>query len=382
MIDRAMKVTIIVITKDRPRSVKNLINSILKARLAFLSLVLIDDSNDENFLQTKHFLQLHSIPFIQVSSHQARKLVEKTLAKANLTSNGERFIKDCTGLNSPFSSYLDKFFKRDGSKSTKESNCLQFAPYSPARNLGIYCAVRFFNPDIIFFLDDDCLILEPEKLENQLRLMAMQLNGKKIVAVSGIYKEIMTFKQKDENQIVYKMVRILRGMDTFLRKTLMVEEKRFKIMPPHMLGGALILSKKVFRILPFDPYVARGEDHAHALDLKSFLYRNEIAVRDNCFMVGHCREVSKTKTNINVLRDIFRFIYVHVKTGCSFIAFLTLRWLLAVLLQLFLNPSEYNQFKNELRALLFFAPKFAKDSAHKFRQNITAWKIFLNQLKT
>lgn len=377
-----MKATIIVITKDRPRAVKNLINSILKARLAFLSLVLIDDSNNENFLQTKHFLQLCSIPFIQMSSPQARKLVEKILAKANLTFNGERFIKDCTGINSPFSSYIDKLFKRDGSKSTKKRKCLKFAPYSPARNLGIYCAVKFFNPDIIFFLDDDCSILEPEKLESQLRLIDTQLNGKKIVAVSGIYKEDMTFEQKDENQIVYKMVRILQGMDTFLRKTLMVEEKRFKIMPPHMLGGALILSKKVFHILPFDPYVARGEDHAYALDLKSFLDRNEIAVRDNYFMVGHYREGTKTKANINVLRDIFRFIYVHVKTGCSFIAFLTLRWLLAVLLQLFLNPSKYNQFKNELLVLLFFAPKFAKENAHKFRQNITAWKIFLNQLKT
>jgi len=377
-----MKVTIIVITKDRLRLVKNLINSILKARLTFLSLVLIDDSNDDNFLKTKHFLQLHSIPFIQLSSPQARKLVEKTLVKANLTSNGESFIKDCTGLNPPFSSYTDKLFKRDSSKSAKESKYLQFAPYSSARNLGIYCAIRFFNPDIIFFLDDDCLILEPKKLEDQLRLMEMQLDGKNIVAVSGIYKGIMTFEQKNEKHIVYKMVRILRGMDTFLRKTLMVEEKRFKIMPPHMLGGALILSKKVFRILPFDPYVARGEDHAYALDLKSFLVGNKIAVRDNYFIVGHRREVSKTKTNINVLRDIFRFIYVHVKTGYSFITFLTFRWLLATFLQSLLNPSEYNQFKNEMWALLFFAPKFAKENAHKFKQNITAWKIFLDQLKT
>lgn len=375
-----MKVTIIVITKDRSRSVKNLINSILKARLSFLSLVLIDDSNDDNFLQTKHFLQLNSIPFIQLSSLQARMLVEETLPKANLTPNGERFIKDCTGLNPPFSSYTDKFFKRNGSKSAKEIKCLQFAPYSPARNLGIYCAVRFFNPDIIFFLDDDCLILESEKLESQLRFMEMQLNGKKIVAVSGIYKEIMTFKQKNENQTSYKMVKILRGMDTFLRKTLMVEEKRFGMMPPHMLGGALILSKRVFHVLPFDPYVARGEDHAYALDLKSVLGVNEIAVRDKCFVVGHCREVSQTKTNINVLRDIFRFIYVHVKTGCSFIPFLTLRWLLATFIQLLLDPSKYNRFKNELWALLFLAPKFAKDHAHKFRQNITAWKIFYKSI--
>lgn len=379
-----MKITFIIITKDRPRMVKHLINSILKARLDSFSLVIIDDSNAGNFLHTRSFLQSHSIPFKQLGSLQAGSHVEKTLEKVNLTADKKNFIRNCTGLSPPFCGYVERFLGVNKLKPGFASSGLQFAPYSHARNLGIYCAVRFFNPEIILFLDDDCLILRPERLESQLRLVETKLNQKNIVAVSGLYKDLLKFEQKEssEHRISKKIVRILRGMDVFLRKSFMVEKERFKIMPPHMLGGALILSKKVFHIVPFDPYVARGEDHAYALDLKSFLGENEIAIRDNHFIVGHRKEFSQNHTNTNVLRDIFRFVYSHAKTGHSFIPLFVFRWLFASIIQLFLHPSKHKQYKNELWALLFLAPKFAKENACKFRQNVAAWKGFVDQSKS
>jgi len=363
--------------------IKHLINSILKARLDSFSLVFIDDSNFNNFLQTKNFLQSHSISFKQLSSLEARRQVEKTLEKTNLTFNEKRFIKNCTGLYPPFCGYVERFFERGEMKPGSTSVSLWFAPYSPARNLGIYCAVKFFNPNIIFFLDDDCLILYPEKLRSQLRLIETKLNQRRIVAVAGLYKDLLVCKQKKtfEHRISKKALRILRGMDAFLRKSFVAGKARFEIMPPHMLGGALILSKKIFYVLPFDPWVARGEDHAYALDLKSFLDKNEIGIRDNHFIVGHQRENSQKHIYIDVLRDIFRFVYSHAKTGRSFITLFIVRWAFTSLINLSLNPSNHKQYKNELWALLFVAPKFAKENACKFRQNIKAWESFLVQLK-
>jgi len=243
--------------------------------------------------------------------------------------------------------------------------------------------VKFFNPNIIFFLDDDCLILYPEKLRSQLRLIETKLNQRRIVAVAGLYKDLLVCKQKKtfEHRISKKALRILRGMDAFLRKSFVAGKARFEIMPPHMLGGALILSKKIFYVLPFDPWVARGEDHAYALDLKSFLDKNEIGIRDNHFIVGHQRENSQKHIYIDVLRDIFRFAYSHAKTGRSFITLFIVRWAFTFLINLSLNPSNHKQYKNELWALLFVAPKFAKENACKFRQNIKAWENFLDQSK-
>jgi len=377
-----MKTTFIIITKDRPRMVKSLINSILKAKLDSFSLVIIDDSNTSNFLYTEKFLRSNSIRSEHLSSSQAGRYVEETLDKVNLIPNEKNFVRNCTGLYSPFCGYVEGFLEEKRLRSGVTSRGLQFAPYSPARNLGIYYAVRFFNPDIIFFLDDDCLILHPEKIESQLRLIETGLNQKSIMAVSGLYKDLLVCEQKksSEQLISKKMIRVLRGIDAFLRKSFMVGKARFKTMPPHMLGGALILSKKVFHTVPFDPYVARGEDHAYALDLRIFLDENEIAIRDNQFIVGHKKEVLKNNVNnINVLRDTFRFLYSHAKTGCSFIPFFIFRWLFASVLQLFLNPTAYKQCKNELSVLLFLAPRFAREKANKFRQNITAWKSFVDQ---
>ena len=362
--------------------VKSLINSILKAKLDSFSLVIIDDSNTSNFLYTEKFLRSNSIRSEHLSSSQAGRYVEETLDKVNLIPNEKNFVRNCTGLYSPFCGYVEGFLEEKRLRSGVTSRGLQFAPYSPARNLGIYYAVRFFNPDIIFFLDDDCLILHPEKIESQLRLIGKGLNQKSIVAVSGLYKELLVYEQKKsfEQLISENMIRILRGMDAFLRKSFMVGKERFKTMPSHMLGGALILSKKVFHTVPFDPYVARGEDHAYALDLRTFLGENEIAIRDSHFIVGHQKEFSENNVNnLNVLRDTFRFLYSHAKTGCSFIPFFIFRWLFASVLQLFLNPTAYKQCKNELSVLLFLAPRFAREKANKFRQNITAWKSFVDQ---
>ncbi len=376
-----MNVTFVIITKNRSKEIKQLINSILKAKLDDFSLILIDDSNRSNFLQTKQFLQSLSIQFKQLNSLEAGKTVEKTLAKTNLTSDETYFIRNCTGLCSPFDGYVERFFKRHELKHGSPNIGLWFAPYSPARNLGIYCAVKFFNPNSIFFLDDDCLILQPEKLRSQIQLTQTKLDQRRIVAVSGLYKNLLAYKKPktSEQRISKKALEILRGMDAFLRKCFVVRKERFEIMPPHILGGALILSKKVFHILPFDPYVPRGEDHAYALDLKSFLDRNEVVIRDNDFIVGHQRKSFSKHEYINVLRDIFRFVYSHAKTGCLFIPLLMVRWTVTSLIKLVLNPSNYKQYKSELWALLFIAPEFARENAHKFRQNIRIWKSFLDQ---
>ncbi len=378
----AYSITFVIITKDRPEMIKHLIKSIIKTQLVYCSIVLIDDSSNDNFIKTRRFLQSHSIPFKQLSSSQAGRLAEESLKKTNLTTNEKNFIRECTGLRSPFCGYIEQLLEPSRSELNL-SNCLQFAPYSPARNLGIISAIKFFNPDIIIFLDDDCLILYPEKLRDQLQLVLCRLNQKRIVAVAGLYKDIF-IRLPSEDKSLKKILGILRGMDKFIKKSFLVGKTRFKTMPPHILGGALILHKRAFSVIPFDPYMARGEDHSYALDLKRFLAKDEIAVRDSHFIIGHQKYHSKSaclqkRSEFNVLRDIFRFAYARTKNVNSFITLFRVRWVLASLCNLFLNPSNYKKYKGELLALLFIAPQYAKEKGSKFRRRIKAWNRFLCQ---
>ncbi len=379
-----LNVGVIIITKDRPQMVRRLIDSLAKGGLDSFSLVLIDDSNSRIFLQTRAFLKSHSTPFMHKSSLQAAGCVEKDLEETNLTVDERRFIRSCTGLHSPFDDYVERFFDNNGQKARQIKRGLRFAPYSAARNLGIYCAVRFFNPDVIFFLDDDCLILHPDKLRNQIQLMGTKLDNAKVVALAGVYKEIPILKPAEafEDCLRLRVLGTLRGMDAFLRKSLTVQNERFDTMPPHMLGGALMLDRRVFHNLPFDPHIARGEDHAYAWDLRSLLGKNEIAARDRQFIVGHERaEASRNHEDMNVLRDIFRFVYFHAKSGKSPIALLTVRWSLSSIVEVFSNPSKYTQCKNQLSTLIVYAPRFAKENSRRFALNLKAWPKFLNQLK-
>jgi glycosyltransferase involved in cell wall biosynthesis len=368
----------VIITRNRAKSIKRLVESILKAELQSLFLVLVDDSDPANFRKTGNFLRSSPLLFRQLSSGQAGRLVEETLRDTSLTEREKSFIRSCTGLLSPFCGFVEQFLE-SGVKKGLIGEGLSFAPYSVARNLGIYCAVRFSRPDIVFFLDDDCEILHPEKLRDQIMLLHTTLNRKRVLASSGLYR--------DPEQSHYaphfseKVLRTIRGMDTFLKKAFAVGRARFEIMPPHLLGGVLILSKSVFSTLPFDPYVARGEDHAYALDLKSLLSEDAIYVRDNHFIVGHRkRALNPVDAKMNTLRDIFRFVYIRRKTGRAFISFFAIRWVFASLISLFLSVRSCKQCRRELWALLFTAPRFAKINAHKFRRDLPAWNGFLRQL--
>jgi glycosyltransferase involved in cell wall biosynthesis len=372
------RLALVVITRNRPESMKRLAESILKAKLEPFYLVLIDDSDPGSFRKTKDFLSASSVQFRQLTSSQAGKLVQETLREVSLTERERRFIRTCTGLHSPFSGFVERF-SEFGVEGGLMSRGLSFAPYSAARNLGIYCAVRFFAPDAIFFLDDDCEILHPEQLKDQIMLLHTTLGRKSVLASSGVYKDFGQLPS--EPNFPEKVLQILRGMDAFLQKAFARGNIRFEIMPPHILGGVLMLHKRVFSTLPFDPYVARGEDHAYALDLKQLLGEDEIYVRDNHFTIGHRKAVlDRAKANLNTLRDTFRFVYVRRKTGRNFIPCFGVRWALASLTSVFLNLKNHKRCRNELVALLFIAPRFARRNAHKFGRGLPAWNSFLRQL--
>ncbi len=369
----------VIITKNRPKRIKRLVESILKADLHHFFLVLVDDSDPANFRQTRDFLRSSSLLFRQLSSGQAGRLIEETLRHADFPERAKNFIRQCTGLRSPFSGLVERF-SESSSESGLMDKGLSFAPYSAARNLGIYCAVRFCKPDVVFFLDDDCEILHPEKLSDQIMLLQTTLDQRNVVASSGLYKALE--QSPSEGPFSERVLQIIRGMDTFLETAFAVGRTRFEVMPPHILGGVLILSKSVFFTLPFDPYVARGEDHAFALDLKALVGEDAIYVRDNRFIVGHRKAIlGSYDAHMNMLRDIFRFVYIRGKTGCTFIPFFAVRWAFASLIKLFLDFKSYNRCRHELQALLLIAPRFAKKNAHKFWRNLPAWNGFLRLLR-
>ncbi len=380
-----MKVTAVVITRDRPLQVKRLIDSISNPEAPSLSLVLIDDSSPENFESTENMLVSYGDAWKHKSSLEARREVKSLLKKTDLARAQKSFIETCVGLKSPFVEFAESLSKR---VLFRESLCAilsqSFSPYSTARNLGIYSACRAFDPDRIVFLDDDCYMKSPERLTAALQLIGKKVDGKEIVAVSGLYEALSLSKRKGRH--TYEELTptsILTGMNSFLKRSFLAgQEQRLALMPYHTLGGALILSKKVFTSLPFDPFIPRGEDHAYCVDLKNRYGRDFAIVRDNLFVVQHDRHLggSRNLQEINTLRDIFRFVYLRFKVGHYFIPYFTIRWALNAAVHMFLETPKSKQRILELSALLFLARNYAKRNADKYPETIEAWESFLKRI--
>jgi glycosyltransferase involved in cell wall biosynthesis len=380
-----MKITAVVITKDRPIQLKRLIDSVLDSKIPSLSLVLIDDSTRENFERTKNFLLPHSDICEHRSSLEVRKEIESILKKMRLPRAQKSLIETCFGLKSPFRDFaksLSKVFLFRKKFFTLFSR--SFSPYSTARNLGIYHTYRVFNPEEIVFLDDDCYIKRPERLMAALQLIGKKVDGKEIVAVSGLYEDLaLSIRRRRHPYEEPTPTSILTGMNSFLKRSFLTEqEQRLTIMPYHALGGALILSKKVFLSLPFDPFIPRGEDHAYCLDLKARYGKDFAIVRDNLFIVQHNSnaEGPQNLEEINALRDIFRFVYLHFKVGQCFIPYFTIRWALNALIHMSLQPSKSKQRLFELWALVFLARVYANRKANRYSEIAEAWKSFLNRI--
>jgi glycosyltransferase involved in cell wall biosynthesis len=379
-----MKVTAVVITRDRPLQVERLIDSISHPKMAALSLVLIDDSSHENFESIENLLLSHGKRCEHKSSSEARREVENDLKDMDLARAHRSFVETCVGLKSPFVEFAESLSKIFLFRERLSAILSQsFSPYSTARNLGIYCARRAYDPERIVFLDDDCYVKSPERLTAALQLIGKKIDGKEIVAVSGLYEDLSLYTPRREHPYEEPTpTSILTGMKSFLERSFLTnQQQRLTLMPYHTLGGALILSKRVFVSLPFDPFIPRGEDHAYCIDLKDRYGRDFAIVRDNLFLVQHDKKrTPENLQEINTLRDIFRFVYLRLKVGHHFIPYFTIRWAMNAVTQMFLQPSKSKHRILELCSLLFLARIYAKRNVDEYSETVKAWESFLKRI--
>lgn len=380
-----MEVAVVIITKDRPSKVKRLIRSITRSEIGGLTMVLVDDSKDENFHDTKKSL----FPLRRVCEHRSSKElkteISELLEKSKISGEKRPLIEACIGIRSPFEEFAESLPRATILRKSFSTLLSQsFGPYSVSRNLGMYCAWKAFKPRKIVFLDDDCYVDRPERLKEALRLLGDRVDGREIVAVSGLYEGLSVSRLKGKQRHGrLNMKSVLKGMDSFLRRSFLTEQKdRLTLMPYHMLGGALILDRKAFLSMPFDPFIPRGEDHAFCVDLKTRFSKSFAVVRDNAFVVQHdsSHVHSIDAQDKNDVRDIFRFIYLRAKTGKGFIPNFTFRWGSAILLNSIIETSRSRQNFLKLWALLFLARIYARRNAAKYPQLLGAWKNFLTNV--
>src|SRR4030066_2364646 len=151
---------------------------------------------------------------------------------------------------------LRRYLDQRGFK--KLSSLTDLKGFSKIRNTGLLLA-QALSMDMAIFVDNDEVVEDPHYLKVACEYLNQRWNGKKVSGKGGFYVNpdgtillppqplwwrFFWNKTKWMNQVWEK---ILTSRDRLVRS-------------PILLGGNLVLHRHLFRSIPFDPYIPRGED--------------------------------------------------------------------------------------------------------------------------
>ena len=182
--------------------------------------------------------------------------------------------------------------------------------YGNVRNIQLIVA-QILKVDVVVGLDDDEVITDDSFLKKALEYVGKKYEGKFVGGVGGFYvdpengEETIMYenhgrKMREENIFFLKREIMDRAMEMLkMKKGRLVET-------PLMLGGNMIFHRDLFRKVPFDPYIPRGEDIDYLINARLLGYTLFI---DKELFVLHLPPYALSQLS----PDIARFLYERHK---------------------------------------------------------------------
>jgi glycosyltransferase involved in cell wall biosynthesis len=191
-------------------------------------------------------------------------------------------------------------------------NLFRLKGYSPVRNMCLLAA-HLMGSKIAIFIDDDEVFEDPEYLTKAIEYIGTLKDGRQISAIAGYYinpdgdyllnrpvAPWMTYWNKIEN--MNKAFRQMIGSPPRIKKT------------PFVFGGNMVIHKKLWLEVPFDPGVPRGEDIDFLCNAGMFGYDFYL---DNQLSIKHLPPPKSHSKWQQIREDMLRFIYMHKKINCQ-----------------------------------------------------------------
>ncbi|MCT4612935.1 MAG: cyclic nucleotide-binding domain-containing protein [Clostridia bacterium] len=185
---------------------------------------------------------------------------------------------------------------------------LSMKGYSNVRNMCLFVS-HIMGSDVAMLIDDDEVFENPKFIDMAKEHMGTRIYGETIYGVAGYYLNKYG-KYYDDVEILPWMTYWDRfgakgkafdeiiGKDPVIKKT------------PFAFGGAMIIHKNLFRTVPFDPRVTRGEDIDYLLNSKMFGYDFFL---DNRLSIKHLPPKKNHPIWKRFREDMYRFLYEKAK---------------------------------------------------------------------
>ena len=181
--------------------------------------------------------------------------------------------------------------------------------FSKIRNTGLLLA-QALSMDVVIFIDNDEVIEDPNFLMITCEYLDQRWNGKRVSGKGGFYIN-------QDGTILHPSPRLWWRF--FWNKTKWMNQVWEKILSskdrlvpsPILLGGNLVLHRHLFRSIPFDPYIPRGEDTDYLINASQLGY---CLLFDKLLRIKHLHlERTKIYFHEELKGDIERFIYEREK---------------------------------------------------------------------
>lgn len=181
--------------------------------------------------------------------------------------------------------------------------------FSKIRNVGLLLA-QSLGMDAAIFIDNDEVVEDPNYLKIACEYLGKRWDGKEVLGKGGLYLNADDTIFLSSPRLWWRFLwNKTKWMNRVWRKILSSKDRL--VPSPMLLGGNLVLHRYLFRSIPFDPYIPRGEDTDYLVNASQWGFS---ILFDKEFRIKHLHPERTEVYFLEELRgDIERFLYEREK---------------------------------------------------------------------
>jgi CRP-like cAMP-binding protein len=201
------------------------------------------------------------------------------------------------------------------SKKNKEflNKILLLSGYSNVRNMCLYIGF-LLEAEVIILIDDDEVFKDEDFMNKTTEFIGRRMYGQTIDGVAGYYLNI--------NNVYYDDIEIEPWMtfwNRFSSKSkafdkIIGSEPRLK-QTPFAFGGLMLIHRHLYRVVPFDPMLTRGEDIDYVINARMFGFSFYL---DNQLSILHLPPRKEHPVWQRFRQDMYRFFYERAKISSQY----------------------------------------------------------------
>jgi len=209
-----------------------------------------------------------------------------------------------------------KKIKKFGRNSKLKENILSLLSlegYANVRNMCIFSS-HILNSDITVLIDDDEVIENPDFMDIAREFIGKRVYGETVYGVAGYYLNKYGNYYDNVNMEPWMTYWNRFGSKSKAFDKIIGCGPRLK-QTPFAFGGAMVIHKNLYQIVPFDPNIPRGEDIDYLINAKMFGFDFFL---DNKLSIKHLPPQKTHSIWKRTREDIYRFIYEKSKIDSQY----------------------------------------------------------------